>query len=361
MTELLRVFRGALAVFFDWWRGELAGLVPRALRRSAGGERSRLIVSLGRERTTVLEVSGASEQAVGSVDARAPDHDERLAMLLQTARRRRWPATVRLSAELGLRKILTLPAAAEADLEQLLQFEMDRFTPFTADDVYFAQRLVGTDPTNRLIEVELQVAPKRVVDRAMASMRRCGQRLTRVELAAVDPDRDVPLNLLPRVSGQELRESRLNRALALVAAVLAAIAVAIPLQQQRATIAELEIEVATARAQAEESMAMRQQLEQLTQSARFLLAEKTRRPMVTELLAELTRVIPDQAHIMQLQLRDGTVQLHGYAVTASDLIGLLDQSPLFRAPQFRSPVTQDPRTQTERFHLSVEVLAEEGG
>ena len=107
-------------------------------------------------------------------------------------------------------------------------------------------------------------------------------------------------------------------------------------------------------------MALRERLDQLTQSARFLLAEKTRRPMVAEILAELTRLVPDQAHIVELDLDDGGVQLHGYARTASDLIGLLDQSQLFKTPQFRSPVTQDPRSGSERFHLSVELAPREG-
>ena len=107
-------------------------------------------------------------------------------------------------------------------------------------------------------------------------------------------------------------------------------------------------------------MALRARLDQLTQSAQFLVAEKTGRPMVTEVLAELTRLVPDQAHIVQLELRDGSVQLHGYAATASELIGLLDQSQLFKTPQFRSPVTQDPRSGSERFHLSVELAARGG-
>jgi general secretion pathway protein L len=74
----------------------------------------------------------------------------------------------------------------------------------------------------------------------------------------------------------------------------------------------------------------------------------------------LTRLVPDQAYLIQFDLRDQTVELHGFASTASELIGLLEQSPLFKAPQFRSPVTQDPRSGTERFHISVELTGGEG-
>ena len=131
-------------------------------------------------------------------------------------------------------------------------------------------------------------------------------------------------------------------------------AVAIPLQRQRATVAKLEAEVSAARAQAEESLVMRDRLDELTRSAQFLVADKTRQPLVVQVLDELTRLVPDQAYIVQFELHDQTVELHGFAATASDLIGVLEQSPLFKAPQFRSPLTQDRRSGAERFHVSVE-------
>ena len=158
------------------------------------------------------------------------------------------------------------------------------------------------------------------------------------------------LNLLSGESGHSAVEGRLSRALALLALVLAISAVAIPLQRQRATVAELESQVAAARADAEESLAMRDRLGVLTKSAQFLLAE-TRHPLVVQVLDELTRPRADQAHLIQLERWNQTVELHGFASTASDLIGLLDESPLFKAPQFRSPVTQDRRSGAERFHI----------
>ena len=80
--------------------------------------------------------------------------------------------------------------------------------------------------------------------------------------------------------------------------------------------------------------------------------------MLTRILAELTRVIPDQAYVEQLDVRDGELNLRGLATTPSDLIALLEQSALFRKPQFRSPVTQDARLGLARFQLSAEVAVE---
>jgi general secretion pathway protein L len=210
------------------------------------------------------------------------------------------------------------------------------------------------------LSVEVQLAPKRELERALETARNFGIVPPRVELAA-GPEGGSTLNLLPGEPVQGTRESRLRRVLALLALLLAVTAVAIPLQRQRAAVAKLEADVAAARAEAEESLAMRDRLEQLTRSAQFLEADKSRQPLVVRVLDELTRLVPDQAYITQFDLHDQTVEVQGFAATASDLIAVLEQSPLFKGPQFRSPVTQDRRSGSERFHVSVELVAQEGG
>lgn len=355
MTSLIGMVRGGIAAFFAWWLGELAGLLPRRLRGAGGRRRRGVILARRADVIEVAEIGAEGERTLGSVADGAPDRDRQLRGLLRQARRRGRPATVRLADELGLRKMLDLPLAAREDLEQLLRFEMDRLTPFRADEVHFAQRIVATDAAARRISVELQVVPRRVVEQALASAQGLGLSVGRVELAGGAE----PLNLLRDEQGGGARESRVTRALVLLALILAVIAVAIPLRRQQATLEDLQNRVAAARAEAEESLDLRERIDRLSQSSRFLVAEKTRRPMAGEVLAELTRLVPDQAHIVQLDLDGDNLQLHGYARTASDLIGLLDQSQLFETPQFRSPVTQDPRSGTERFHLSVEIAAHE--
>jgi general secretion pathway protein L len=292
---------------------------------------------------------------IGSATTDPEDHNAQLLALLGRASSRRQPVTLCLSGELGLRKVVNLPLAARDDLDQLLRFEMDRLTPFRADEVCFAQRIIDTDAQNRRITVELAVAPKIIVEQALQTAAAVGVVPSRLELGTPHADGRAPLNLLPQQSRDSGGERRLSRALILLAVILAIVAVAIPLQRQRSTLAALTDRIALTRDAAEQSHALREQLDQLTTTGYFLLAEKNRRALATEVMAEVTRLVPDQAYLAQLTLLDGEVQLHGSAVTASDLISLLDQSPLFRAPQFRSPVTQDGGDGTERFHVSVEL------
>jgi general secretion pathway protein L len=352
MQNALALARSGLAAFFDWWFHELGSLIPRRLRRAGRRERDRLTLALRRDGFALLDGAGGAERELALAPARAP---ERLRETLRQVSRRRRGVVVRLAPELGLRKTLELPLAAQDDLDQLLRFEMDRLTPFPAEEVCFAHRVLASDAESRRLSVELQVAPRGLVEEAIAAAEGLGLQPQRVELGASGPPGEEALDLLPRDAAEGPRPSRLNRALALIAVALAAAAVVIPLQQQRSTADDLEQRVRAARAEAEQSLALREQLDELVTTSRFVVARKTSTPMATRVLAELTRLIPDQAYVNHLYVRDGEVQLQGFAQTASDLIGVLDQSPLFRAPQFRSPVTRDPRTDLERFHIAVQI------
>ena len=332
-------------------------MVPRRLKQLGRRDRRVMLLLVDDDETVVVERHGARARLVGSVQTAVPDHEDQVRALVRRAKHLGEQVTVCLSGRLGLRKIVSLPLAARDDLDQLLRFEMDRMTPFRVEEVCFAHRIVDTDPSNRRISVELAVAPKKTVDAALKMAAGVGLAPSRVELGTARADDHDPLNLLPHQAGDRARARRLNRVLILLAVILAIAAVVIPMQRQEARLATLNEQIASTRVEAEASHQLRERLDELSRTGNFLLAEKSRRPMTVDVLAELTRLVPDQAHLIQLYLQDGEVQLHGAAGTASDLISVLEGSPLFRSPQFRSPVTQDGSD--ERFHLSVELVESE--
>lgn len=355
MLQLVALVRNGVSGFLDWWRSELAGLVPRALQPARRRRRRLLLLALGRGEVELFRGGGADGRLIG----RAASGDaEALEQLVRKARARKRPAALRLAPEHGLRKTIELPLAAKEDLDQLLRFEMDRLTPFRAEEVRFAHRIIHTEPRSRRMQVELQLAPKTAVEDALGTAKAAGLVPVSVELGGPDGSTDDALDLLPGDPATRGGTNRLSRALAVLALLLAAAAVAIPLRERHSTAAALEAEAAAAKVEAEESLALREQLEQVSTSTDLLAAEKSRVPLVSQVLAEVTRVLPDQAYLARLDWRDGTLQLEGYAEGAAALIGLLDRSPLFQTPQFRSPVTPDRRTGLERFHVSLELAAE---
>ena len=83
------------------------------------------------------------------------------------------------------------------------------------------------------------------------------------------------------------------------------------------------------------------------------LTENQDRRMV-QFLKELTDKIPSDAYLTTLRYRNGRIEMDGFANKSSDLIQILENSPMFRNAQFTSPITQGQGGQ-ERFSIVAEV------
>ncbi|MGH1482978.1 MAG: PilN domain-containing protein [Geminicoccales bacterium] len=352
------------AVFMTWWTEELAGLMPRALRRSSVAGKPCLILALENDEIALIERTvRRGEREIGRFDTRDDEDaaDETLKLPLALAdlgkrRYRRWPLILRLPDHLGLRKQVDLPLAAKSDLAQLLHFELDRLTPFKAEDVRFAWRILETDSKAGRMQVALEMAPKSVIDGAVEIAAQGGRQVDRVELAG-GHSREGPLNLLPPDRDDAGKSGWLNRLLALTTMALLAFAIALPMQKQGAVISELDAELAVLRAEAEESLVLRQRLAQMSDEASFLSRSGHERVTMTELLAELTRLLPDRSHLQQLRISDGSIELSGLAEEPSELLAILDQSPMLASPSFSSPVIRDRQSGRSHFQIST-TLAE---
>jgi general secretion pathway protein L len=78
-----------------------------------------------------------------------------------------------------------------------------------------------------------------------------------------------------------------------------------------------------------------------------------------ELLAELTRRIPDDTSLEKLAVSDGRIVLIGQSRQAPALVGLLQDSALIKSPALAGAVQKDPRTGLDRFNLTAVVAGSE--
>jgi len=358
MAEQWGEARRMPAAFLQWWVGELAGLLPRAARRTSSSSRSHLLLIRNGEETVLIEQAGRR----GAKKLGSSSGDPRLALTYLNDRRyRKWPIVVRLGGHLGLRKVVDLPLVAPEELGQLLFFELDRLTPFKAEDVGFNWRVLETDREKNRMQVALEMAPKAVLDDVLNLVGEHGREVDRIELEGNNKSEDgagnVSLNLMPRAVDEPRQGGgRWARyVLPLLVCGLAVVAVVLPIQKQQTLIDRQDQQITPLRAEAEKSLALREALEAAATKKRFLVAAKNDRVTMTEVLAELTRLIPDHSHIVQLQIHDTKIEINGLTGQASDLIAILDQSPMLSSPQFRSPVTRDPRSGKDRFQISVDL------
>jgi Tfp pilus assembly protein PilN len=96
------------------------------------------------------------------------------------------------------------------------------------------------------------------------------------------------------------------------------------------------------------------ELNRLRKEVAFFNEHKQRRGIVTHILDELSRVVPANSYVSNLRLRDNTLEVQGSAESASNLIPLLERSPVFENVTFNAPSSKG-RDNKETFSLKAEV------
>jgi general secretion pathway protein L len=77
------------------------------------------------------------------------------------------------------------------------------------------------------------------------------------------------------------------------------------------------------------------------------------------ILKDLSRRIPEGAWVRKFDFSDKGVQIEGHADSASELIPLLETSPLFKDVAFLSPITKS-KDGKERFRIGLKIKQIEG-
>ncbi len=310
--------------FLRWWTSELTDLLPARLRPAP---------------PPALRIAGEMVE-VGERSAPRTDHVA-VRRLLPTRR-----VVLRLGPGESLRLAVALPAAAEANLPELLGFEIERRTPFHPDDVLWRHDVLRRDAATRRLLVDLVLVPRRIAEPLLAEIKRLGLACGRIETADGIA--------LPLRTGRTLgrRARMVVMALALLATGLTAGSLLLPLSRQAQLATRLEARVVAVGAVAETVVALRDELQHATREETRLFRLKERRPPAVVVIDALSRLLPDDTWLLQLQLNDGEVALSGFSAAAAQLVPLIEDSPMFRDAAFRSPVTQDSRSGAERFHIS---------
>jgi len=343
--------------FLSWWFGELGALIPQRLRARTADRRSMLVVDLDGGRATLRHLARGTLDAVATVDARdGPEAAQECARALRTLRPAPKAVVLRLPAREVLRRVLEVPEAAGENLHGTLGFQLDRVTPFASEEARFDCRVVGS--RNGRLRVELAVAARSRVDAATRLLEGWGLSVDHVGIAGATPAEVLPFDLL-RGEGSERRTRRFGRMdtiLTASAVVLAVLVVALPLLERRAAVAELEGLIAGQRTRVERIAALRREADRLKADRSFLIDRKLDRALATDILLEVTRVVPDGAWLAQFRIEKGQIRLTGYSPAPTAILETVERSHLFQGARFQSTVISDPVTRLDRFEIVADIV-----
>ncbi|MEP6943899.1 MAG: PilN domain-containing protein [Betaproteobacteria bacterium] len=368
-------YRLGLPRFWRWWTAELAPLVPAAPLGALQRRLARPVVEFGDGAAVVwrpeliegtLRLARVGDVALGAEAASDSAGRAAIDALAAASGTAGGPprVVVALNPRQVLRKQLVLPMAVEENLLRTLAYDLDRHTPFRPEQVYFDAAVIGRDPVKKTIRVDWVAALKTVVDSARRHAEDWGAAVTAVVPgpASATPSR---LNLMPleaRARRMRWRQWQVWLPTALVALTAMAVVV-VPLVQKRGYAIALLQQTEAARVQAEAADGVRREFERLQADYNYALARKYMYPGTVQVIDDITRVLPDDTWLSQLELKttqkgkdtQRDVFLRGESANGSKLISLLEDSKLVEQAALRSPTTKLQPGPGEVFDLGAQL------
>jgi general secretion pathway protein L len=355
---------GAAGRFWSWWRGEMLRLMPERLSLLRGASGAPLVLVQGDE-AVVIDAQAPSGTAEKRADLGSLDEGRRRAAvrtMLESVGETRVRARAALSHDEALVRRVSLPAATEENLGNVLAFEMDRFSPFQADEVYFDHRVVSRDAATGQIGVELAIARREAVDARVRQLRDLGVSVQGVGLRDDAGRSAVPFDLLPseqRGERETARERVARNVLIGVAMLLFAAALFVPVWQKRNAVLQMLPVVEKARLEAQATDAIVRELERQAGDYNFVLARKHSWYPLAAYLEELSKVLPDNTWLQVLDMKSTgkakELTITGETASASKLIELLEQSKMLQNATPRGPTTRGTMPGTERFMIAADL------
>lgn len=337
-----------------WWSRALASWLPLRWRQVLGFDRGRLLLQLDGDELQLRLNQRGDVRDLGRVPLSAPDGfvaTDPLAPLLDP-RIAELPRWLLLAPSHGLRRRISLPAAAADRLRDVVGFEIERQTPFAADAVAFDARVLGRRERDGQIDAELVAVPRNVLDPQLATLGPLASTLAGVDLAAGD---GLPLgiNLLPPSQRRRHRDPWAGWNLALGALALVAVAALLwqLLDNRRDAADRLEQAIARKADAGRQAAAQRRMLIDLIEGQAFLDRARAERPTAIELIDELTRRLPDGTYLEKLTIDDQQLLLIGLSREAAALIGQLQGTQLWQSPALAGALQPDPASGRDRFTL----------
>lgn len=360
VRDTLQQFRARLAPgpksFLAWWGQALASCLPARWRVLLGLTRERLFFQRQGDEIAMSWMEGATRRELARLPSTVTPVELDAVLGSRLSGLPRWWL---VPAGMALRRRLPLPAAAAERLRDVVRFELDRQTPFTAQEACFDARVVGVGAEGQL-DVELAVVPKSAFDTALADL---GALAPGLAGADVEDAAGLPagVNLLPD-SARAARQAP-NRGLHLALAVVALIALVLGawrvLDNRRAAAEAFAEQVESRADEARRVAASRQQLVDLVAGITTLNTTSARRPTALEVMADVTQRLPDNSYLEKLSIEGDRLTLIGFSPEASGLVARLQGSKLWRNPALSGALQPDPRTRMDRFTLTAELLGKQ--
>lgn len=318
--------------FMRWWGGQLIGCLPEKWQQW---------------------ITSRNEVLVYWRDAGLWDHN----------RTRVEPAEVRhsnssakhvliLASEDVLTRHILFPPTAAAELTSIIMYEVDRYMPFTAEQVYwdFKRPVVFPDKS---LQVNLVVVARRRLDFILQTLLDQGLKVAAVDALDSDGQR-LQLDLTPTdwQAGKADLRRRVGKIQTVMSVALVLLAMHLWVVDREGQLDAMRSDLRALHNQAQEVQSIRQRLNAAQDEGQYVEGRKTLAPSMSGLLSELSQCIPQNAWLEQLIVNPaGDVSFDGQSDQASGLIAQMKNCNSLVNPGFSGTIQTVTSTGKDRFSV----------
>lgn len=332
-------------------------LLPGEKHTNQGRSKESLLLKITRDEYQVLNES--DNELLHSDQAVAMDDGVQLKQLFneQVIDGNDLALDIKISETEVLTKQISLPANTEENLFEVIQYEMDRYTPFNKDDVYFDYRIEERLKEKQLIKVLLIVVRKETLDPIAKAIEGSGVHLQSIDVIdAQDQDNSLHNVKLLRTYADigKSKKTSLKWLLGALAGLFLLTGLT-PLIMNYIHIQNLSDELAGLEKTVTKVKQLQKEHSKMRDQVGYLVNIKDSNPSILELLNLLTQAVPDHTYVQRLSLEAGLLSLQGLSASASELIPIIDQTNMFDDIRFAAPVTQSGGDGLEKYSITAQI------
>lgn len=323
-----------------------------------------------------------------------------------------------IPGNLTISRDIEFPLAVKENLRSVLRYEMEKYVPLPADDVLFDYQILSEDKGKNQLKILMLVAKKSdispyldlsgILPKGISGIETSSTALANFMSYKQGTDSSVsdkkfsdflrrakePADLFPvELSGTGIPSSDLVPAFALAlkglwkkaplqinlvpaelrkrpgkagwyAMIVAIVAVILAglawggshMIRQRLILKQLNADMKRLASDVADIDRIHRNFEELEERRGYLNTLRQGRVSGLDVLRELTQVIPETAWVRDFTFSEKGMQINGYADSASELIPLLEASPLFKDVGFLSTISKDKKYDKERFKIGFKVI-----
>jgi len=345
--------------FFQWWGKELINCLPEQFRQKLSKKSAYVFLSVNGEFLEIEPVINGKSAEKTMVPLNDGSIDDYQKLITDSAELEKAECILRLRADQGIKKVLYLPTATKENIREVVSFEMDRITPFNAEQIYYEVKVLGKEEHGK-INVLLVLTPKVILDKLYQQLKSVNifPAIVDYSEAVNDFEQDLaPYNLLPEKDRPIKSKATqiITWSLSAAATLLFALVLLFPIWKQEQAIESLRQQLKSLKKDTQEVQENQLAIDEIIEETEGLIKIKNTAPSLIEISDILSQLLPNDTWLTHFKFSKEKIQVQGQSPSASVLISILESSPLFENARFVSPLTQDKRTGMERFQISMTV------